>query len=196
MVFDQATIPGVSNANVISFAVWVGDADTIDIYSYVAAPTNSGIKLAIVDNNGSLGATPSWTQFAPANADGSAGTFLSGGTPIFTPAISAADTVTTHALAAATTIKVNNSSLFLAGDYVKIGSGLSTAEVVQITAIPDGVTLTVTATNYAHNNGETVFTCARKIWLKVTVPVNATGGQALNLIDTELQRTYVRTAKP
>ncbi len=190
MASQVLLIPGV-----ISIAAWVGDTDTIHLYSYSAAPGNSGIKIEVADLNVTLGADPSWVQFAPALADGTAGTFLSAGTPIFIAALSAADALTAPATASSTSIIISDTSSFTAGQWIKIGTGGPFPEIVQIGAIPNGTTLTISPLNYNHSTSETVYNCLIKIWIKVTVPLNAAGGNAINLIDNALKKTYIRTSK-
>lgn len=193
MIFDQDSIPGLSNPRVLEVPFWLGNADEPDLYSWEIPPTLDGIELYIITLLGSgVGAATSWIQYSAASADvyGTAVSYADPGVSIYTPAINGADNTTGSSVATDTGISITDSSVFVSGDYVKIGSGTANVETVQIVAIPDGTHLTVATTNKPHNPGETVFSCGRKFWIKVTIPTNAVGGVATSLYNIGIGKIY------
>lgn len=192
MIFLDLPIHGV-----IEVPFWIGDADTIDLYNYTAPiATPAGIDIYFNDFTPGLGADISWCQMACALPDGSAGTYGVTGEDFYTPDLSASTTLVCAALGGDDVeLTVVDSTSFVAGDYIKIGSSLSTAETVSISSIPSSTQIIVNMINYDHYPGETVFTDARKIWLKVTVPVGAADGQAINYINVGIGKRYIRSSK-
>jgi hypothetical protein len=75
---------------------------------------------------------------------------------------------------------------FIVGDYIVINRGNVTEEVVKIVG-KTTTTFTVTELNYNHEIGETIYSCARKFWAKLTVPEDATGNTAQNFYDIGLR---------
>lgn len=198
ILFDVNTVPGLSNPRVIEVPFWLGNTDVPDLFSWDIPPSLSGITIfphSFV--SAGVGAQTSWCQLSTAttNVAGTPVGYAAAGASITTPAIKGSDTFVTGTTAGATSITINNSSNFIAGDYIKIGSGTVNVEVVQITAIPDATHLTVSTTNSNHAIGETIFSCGRKFWLKVTVPLNAVGGVATSLYNIGIGKTYVITSR-
>lgn len=196
IVFDQNDVPGLVNPRILEVPFWLGNADEPDLYYWAVPPAQAGILIFPSDQvGGGVGAQPSWFQLAPALANGNAGTYGASGATINTTAISGADNIGLTISSGATSLTVTTSANFVAGDYIKVGSGTANVEIVKITAIPDATHLTVETTQNPHNINETIFTCGRKFWLKITIPLNATSGQAKSLYNIGIGKTYVITSR-
>lgn len=180
---------------VVEKAVYIADISTIQFYEYSAYPGDSGIKLQFSHLITADPSAASWFQLAPALADGTAGTYGAAGDPLYTGDISASDVLTGATSIGATSLNVVDGSQFTAGDYIMIAYGTADQEVVKITSIASN-TLTVVGCTYAHSISDTVLTCGRKFWIKMTIPLNATSGLARNLYGTPLMVRARVTTRP
>lgn len=189
-MFDKISVPGISgSANVAKVPGWIGDPDTIDLYSYLTEPGGSGIAINFNNLNTLVGAGLTWVQFAPDNL-GTSGAFLSPGASLITGEFKSEDKVTVTQISGTTSIPVNVSSNFTIGDYIKIGSGTANAEILQIQAIPNSTTLTITSSNYPHNINETVFNCMRQFWIQISIPINETSGLPETFLNIAMNPAY------
>lgn len=189
-VFDQNVVAGVTNPRVYETPVWIGDGSSIQNFSYSNLPQLSGIEISLVDLVSSAGANTSWFQLAPANVDGTVGIYGATGAALFTPALQAFGTTLASASASANAVFCATASTFAAGDYIAINIGNSSQEYKKITTINNTTGQMTLSTNldFSHVIGETVFTCGRKFYLKVTIPTNAASNTATNFYDTALRR--------
>lgn len=189
-VFDQNIVPGVSNPRVKEVPIWIGDGSTINNNIYSNLPQYSGIQIAIVDVISSTGAQASWCQFAAAAVNGTALTYGATGAPLYTPPISSFGVLSQNSSAGASSIFCTTASSFTAGDYVYLNIGQANQEVRKINSITSstGRMDLATALDFSHITGETVITCGRKFWLKVTIPLNAANNQPVNFYDIAISR--------
>lgn len=195
-LYDQSDIPGVDDPFVKEKEFYIGDVEEIHLYKYEALTGSPGIELLFVDVVSSAGAETSWVQLASASEDeeGIALTYGATGEAFYTAPLSAFGTLFASSAAGATSIMVDTASSFIIGDYILINSGNSSQEVLKIHG-RDGQQLNTSAMDFDHFIGETVYTCARKIWAKCTVPENAVNGVASNLIDVVLRHRCRRTSR-
>lgn len=187
--YDTDNVPGVTNPRIHEVPFWLFDISEIPIYQYENRPDATGIEICFVDNISSVGAQISWVQLACADSNGNALTYLATGACLYTPNISLSGTLLASSGAGATSIQVTGASSFIAGDYICINAGLATQELRQIVAINGAQNLLIItgATDFSHVVSEKVYTCGRKFWAKLTVPLNAAGGLATNLYDLSLR---------
>lgn len=174
-------------------SAFLADVETIQNFIYKAQPGNSGIKLQFVNKLALDGADASWFQLAPANPDGSVGVYLGAGLPLYTPNIEAADNLASGVLSGASTFDVADGSQFTAGDYVMLDQGQVTQEIVKIASISMNTITIFSSLSFSHSMGAGVLTVGRKFWMKMTVPLNITGGTAMNFYGVTLD-TVVRAA--
>lgn len=188
--FDQDVVDGVTNPRVVEVPFWMADVDTIHLTEYSALPTFGGIEISVLDYIAGVGADVSWCQLAGSSVNGLALTYGATGVNLYTGDLTATTVLTASASASLTTITVAVASDFTAGDYIIIDIGQVTAEVRQIFSINTltNVITLATALQYSHFIGETVFTCGRKFWLKVTVPLNFNSNSPINFYDLALRR--------
>lgn len=191
--FDQVTVDGApSPANVIEQRFYVADDGTeLTTTIHDSQPGQIGVGILFSNLVTAAGAQVSWMQLACANAAGDALTYQATGTTLYTAKFAAFSTLSASGAASTTTLTIASASGFYAGDFVTINPGGGTEEDVQITSIASN-TLTISGTNFPHNTGEFVFVRGRGFWSKCTIPVNALGGVAGNLINLALS---VRSAK-
>lgn len=188
--YDQANVNGGTNTNISAVPFWVGDIDEINIYAYVPQPSIAGIKLTLVNNITSVSQpTLSWVQLACADASGNALTYAATGVSIYTDQIKGLSTIAASSISGSNTLLVTaatGTNYFIAGDYVFINFGNGTQEISQISSISYNLLTMAASFNYSHYVNETVYTCARKFWLKETVPINATANTAANYYNISL----------
>lgn len=183
--YDQDEVQGLVEPRVEEKEFWLFDIDDINVFCYEAPPGDIGINLAFIDNISSVGATLAWVQLACADCAGDALTYAATGETLYTPNFCAFGLLATSITAGATSIQLETASTFICGDYVILNIGGGTEEIVHITAVTP-TALETEATVFAHSEDETCYTCGRKFWAKLTVPLNITGGEAVNLYDISL----------
>jgi hypothetical protein len=187
--FDTDDVDGVTNPRINEVAFYVGDPYNIHLSKYENLPNLQGIELSFVDLVSSSGAEISWVQLACATQDaaGTALTYSATGTSLYTVNINAFGTLASSAVAGGTSLICGTASSFYVGDYIFINKGGGTQEIKKITAYNGQFGLTVTALDFAHSPGETVYACARKFWAKMTVPSGVSGGTPTNFYDLGLR---------
>lgn len=121
--------------------------------------------------------------------------YLPSGESLFTGPIQSFGTLTASSAEGASSIMCAEASSFQLGDYITIGKGLVTEDVVKIIGYTAPNILLITAPNFDHAVGETVYASFRKFWLRVEVPENAVLGVATNLYDIGIRRKYVRKSR-
>ena len=171
---------------------YIADPSTIHLYMYKVPPDVAGIKVWMEDLYVG-GAASSWWQLAPAQADGTAGTYASAGSPIYTPAILGQSYLDGASSALDGTIDVEDGSQFNEGDYLMINPTQGDQEILRISTI-SGNTLTVpTGIALNHADGSSILACGRKFFARITVPLNVAGGIPYNFFDVGLAY-YTRVA--
>lgn len=195
-IFDQVNVSGITSpANVVEIPFWIGDdGSNIQTNVYQGIVGTPGIAILFQNLVTATGASVNWTQICSGNASGLATTYAATGTTFYTPNFSAFTTVAASGAALSTTLTVASASGFVAGDYILVNPSGGSKEQVQITSIAGNV-LTVTGFNYAHFTGENVFVNCRKFFVKVTMPVNILGGQAINLYNLGLRIQAIRVSR-
>lgn len=183
--YDQDEVQGLVDPRVEEKEVWLFDIDDINVFCYENPPGDIGINLTFVDNISSVGATLAWVQLACADCAGDPLTYAATGETLYTPNFCAFGLLATSVTAGATSIQLDSASTFICGDYVILNIGGGTEEIVKITAVTP-TAIETEATVFSHSTSETAYTCGRKFWAKLTVPLNITGGEATNLYDISL----------
>lgn len=179
--FDQASAGGGSNTNIYQTSFYLADPSTINLWSYGALPTKSGIEISMKDMGNGTGASPSWVAFAAADGNGNPLTFGSPGSPIDFSPLQANDTLQSGISSGATSLTVANGSAFSVGRFIQLDTGNGTQETRRVQSI-SGNTLTLqTPTSYAHSSSATVFEMGIQIYAEVTIPINVSGGSPLTL---------------
>ncbi len=175
----------------------IGDvADSIAEYQYTQPPTGpGGIKLYFFNRISEVTiALPSWFQFAPLNdADMTinTGAWTIGGDPLYLPGkdLKGGSSLNGGRTIGAPSITVALADDFVAGQFIKIGSG-GTSEICWVTLVV-GTTLTVLGgLQQNHNSGETVFACANGFAAKVTIPSGIAGGIPRDWFNCSLDADY------
>lgn len=191
--FDTDTVP-ITTPRIDAKEFFIADVTEIGTMEYQPVTGQIGIQITFVDNITSVGPTLAWVQLACSDAAGNALAYAATGATLYTPNISYFSTLSASSAALASSITVVQASGYVLGDYVLINVGQATQEVVKITA-RSGNILTISGTNFNHFIGETVHTCGRKFWARLTVPVNATSGLAQTYFDLGLKRTCKRSQR-
>lgn len=174
--YDQATVAGVTNPLVKERTFIIADMDQIGLYKYLVPGGYSGIQLQFIDHDTSNGAAAGWYQLAPANADGTVGTYGAAGAALDVGAIQNSSTLTANSIALATSITVADGTQFTPGMIIAINYGNPSFEPTTIRSIAGNV-LTVDALANAHSSTETVMHCGWWAYGKLIVPAGAAGGQ-------------------
>ena len=187
--FDQEGVSGLSTPREAEVAVWLGDISEIHQHKYINMPTDNGIKISITDLISSTGAETSWLQLASADSDGSAATYGATGASLELAGLYAFATMTASAAAAATSVIVDaTSGGFQAGDYIIIAPGESNQEIRKVSSVVNSTTLGLsTSLDFTHSSGEYIFTCGRKFWVKLTIPLDGASNEAVNFYDIVLE---------
>jgi len=180
--YDQSVIAGATSPTVDARPFIIADVEQIGLYKYLVPTGYSGIQMQFIDHDTSNGAAASWYQLAPANADGTAGTYGAPGAAIDLAAIQNSSTLSTGSAALATTITVADGTQFTPGMIIAINYGGADFEATTIRSISGNV-LTVDALANAHSSAETVIHCGWWVWGKLIVPINAAGGQTAIMWD-------------
>lgn len=197
--YDQDDVTGVTNPRIDEASFILGDVDDIGYFQYEPKPGDTGIQLVFVDNASNIGASLAWVQLACSDpTTGLALTYSATGQSLYTPSIMQVGSIWASSTASASSIYVDTASGFINGDYIIINLGNATSEVRKITAVNGaGQILSITGnTNFPHYVGETVYTCGRLFWAKLTVPLDANDGEAVNLYDISLRRSCKKTQRP
>lgn len=196
--YDQSVVTGVTNPRIDEDSFILADVDDIGYFQYDPKPGDTGIQLLFVDNASAVGATLAWVQLACSDpSTGLAMTYSATGASLYTPSINMLGTIWASSEASASSIYVDTASGFIQGDYIIINIGNATSEVRKITSVNGaGQILAITGnTNFPHYVDETVYTIGRKFWAKLTVPVDANNGEAINLYDISLRRSCKKTQR-
>jgi hypothetical protein len=205
---QNIVVPGVESLNfgasdqddalgrMVEIYAFIADVDSIHEFAYDAPPLMAGIKMEFVKLIPATIPAIIWFQLAPANADGTVGTYEAAGAPLFTAPIKTSDVIVGGPyLAGTTSFDVVDGTNFLAGDYIILNRSNPTEEIVKILSISFN-TLTHTGTTFDHFAAETVLTAGRKFWIKMTVPLNATTGNIMNFYSISLKTTARILARP
>jgi hypothetical protein len=184
-VYDEETIPGITNPNQDIIRLILADIDEIGVQSYAAAPDEDGLKVSVIDKDTDNGALPEWVAFAPENPDGSMGTFGAAGAAITFPDLVASSFLSAAASALDTEITVDDGSAFQEGTYITVGYGTANNEFVRITEITGNV-LTVTGLEQDHDEDEPVLENGWPFYARIIVPAGITGGVSATLYDLGL----------
>lgn len=168
--------------------------DIVDIIStqYEKTIGQTGIKLQIVDKDTGFGVDTTFIQIAPAQADGTVGTYLSAGSPLFLNYdLTGFTTVNANELALSQSLTVaDGTEIPNTGVWIVINPGQPTQDIVWVTSVTGNVLTLREQLSFNHSVGENVFVCATMFYLKLTVPLNFTGGSPTNLFDDALDVTY------
>lgn len=181
--FDAVNIDGNANSNVQEVPFFLGNVNDIATSQFVNLPSKSGISMIFRDLVG-YGALTSMCQLASATQDaaGTAMTYIASGAEMLTPVFTAFSTVCGPTSAGVTVLTLASSgdvATFQLGDYIVINKGGPHEEVTKLIGKSSNQ-ITVTKTDFPHSDGETVYDCARKFWMKYTIPVGFTSGAARN----------------
>lgn len=184
--YDQDTVQGVSEPRVDEIIFYVGDVSEISTYSYTAPTDRPGLGLAFVNLITAISPDVSWVQLACCDSDINPLTYGATGETLWLNGLYAFSLVADDAPINTTTLEVDDASTFTEGRYIILNSGNLTSEIIQVSSI-EGTTMTMASSfNYPHYIGETVYECLIPISEKMTVPTNATGGQATNCYNLAL----------
>lgn len=191
MAYDQTGVAGVASSNVSETAFYIGDHVDIATRQYVNLDTETGITLQFRDQIG-YGASNSWLQIAGATQDlaGTPTTYSATGAAFTTPNFVGGGQIAASSVAGSTAITLTSSADvadFVVGDYITINRGVPGSEETVKLLGKSGTTLTVNSTTFNHYPGETVYDSHRKLWVKLTVPVNANNGQPVNFYNVSLR---------
>lgn len=189
--FDNDDVDGVTNPREDEVEFWMGDPTEIHLYQYEPYPNIYGIKISLEDEIVSSGASLTWVQLACSDpVTGLALTYLATGESLYTPALSSFGTISASTPAASGIIYTDQAESFYAGDYIMVNIGQPTQEILHITSITTVAPkrLNVDVGDFPHYIGETIYTCARKFWMKLTVPDGQTSNTAVNYYDIGLRR--------
>lgn len=186
--FDQDVVDGVTNPRIAEVPFYLADTSKIHLQSYTNLPQYNGVEVSLVNLVSSFGADLSWCQLACANVDGTAGTYQTAGTALYTSAIQSFGTISASAVAGASSIDCSNSLTFNPGDYVLINTGQATQELRKVHSTTSTRINFTTSFDFPHYSGETIYACGRKFWLKVTIPTNAANNIPTNFYDVGLRR--------
>jgi hypothetical protein len=195
MAYDQTTVPGVSTPNIGYGSFWIGDDLTsIATNYYAAAAGQPGIQISLTNLITGAGLPDStFLQLASSDVFGNALTYQATGTNFYTDQIKGFSTVAASGAASSTsilTVSATGSSYFIPGDYIILNIGNPTAEIRRISSISYN-TLTLSAsTSYPHYVGEPIFSFAREIKVKMTMPYNFTNNTANNFYNMVPLITY------
>lgn len=187
--YDQNEVEGETNPRVSEIPFYLGDVDTIHLYSYTNLPQFSGINISFVDLVTGSGADLTWVQLACSDpSTGLALTYAATGVAINTSSLSTYGLVGASTIAGASSLTTTSASSFQTGDYVIVDIGLPTSEIRKIASKTASSITFFTPMDYPHDIGDTVFTMGRKFWARATIPENAANNQAFNFWDLGLRR--------
>lgn len=195
--FDQASVPGVSGtANVIDKTFYLAVSDTDDLTSsiYENQPSAPGIAILFSNLVTAAGASTSWCQLACANVNGDALTYQATGTTLYTGTYYAFTQLAASATSGSTSLLTTGASALTLGDFLTINPGGGTSEDVRITS-RTGNNITISGTNYPHYENEFIFMRGRQFWSRVTIPIDALGGEAGNLINLALTSQSAKVSR-
>lgn len=187
--YDQAAVDGITNPLIKEKRAFLANITDPHLYEYLAKDGEIGLELSILDAISSAGCDISWLQLASsAPITGIALTYAATGVSLFLPELDGFGV-----LAASTAIGASSVSLSYAasggtwwpGEYVLINPGQSNAEVRRIATVTvnNSVLTFETAFDYTHAVDEPVYACGWDFWIKLTVPINVSLGQAQNFLD-------------
>lgn len=193
--FDQDDIPGQTTPREAEVALYLVDPTEAALYEYENLPTNSGIALCFSDLITSTGADTTWVQLACSDpSTGLALSYLATGECLYTPNISSFGLLASSISSGASSFMCDSASDFIDGDYIVINSGNPTQEITKISSI-DETTIYTEELNFAHSAGETIYACGRKFWMKLTIPLDAFEGEAVNDYSLALGLECIRISR-
>lgn len=176
--FDQAVIPGVTNPRVIAVPFWFADISEIPYFTEegLAGAFNSPYISIVPLITGVPGALVSWCELCTADGSGNATTYVNATNPYYLKSMTAYSPISASAPSGSTVLNVNSTTGFTAGDLIYINPGLGTQEVVTVTSVGSSTVLNVAPMQFNHYIGENVYVCGVKMFLRVTIPLNYSGG--------------------
>ena len=198
-VFDQNSVPGVSDPRVKEVPFYLGDPDTIHLYDYTNLPQYNGIRLTFQDLTSGYGASLTWVQLACSDpSTGLAMTYAATGEALYTGAIYAYGTLSASSAVGASSVNITSAaqaSGFVIGDYAIINIGGGTSEKRKIKEVTGTKIGFFTNLDYTHDSGQFIFDFGRKFWGRVTIPENASNNQAFNFFNIGLRRQARNNSK-
>lgn len=195
--FDQPVVVGISNPTVATIPVWLIDPSTINNYVYNPLPTYSGIQLSVVQMISGSSSQPNWYSFASADASGNSMSYGASGAPLYLPAISAVTRLVGTVTGSQSVLTTQAASSFMPGSYISINIGASSQEILHVIAVQgNDLVLDPTGVTYPHYNGELIFHCGWKFFMKLVIPDNANNNTPVNLYNLGLQRLGAIKARP
>lgn len=187
--YDQESVSGVTNPLIKEKRCFLANITDPHLYEYLAKVGEPGLQLTILDSISSAGCDQSWLQLASSTPiTGVAMTYAATGESLYLPELDGFGV-----LAASTALGASSVSLSYAasggtwwpGEYVEINPGQSNAEIRRIATVTvnNSVLTFETAFDFTHDVDEPVYACGWDFWMKLTVPINVSLGQANNFID-------------
>jgi hypothetical protein len=196
--FDNNNVTG-NGDNITQVPFWLGDPYNISQYAYYGFPQDPGILISINNLASSYGAQTSWCQLACSDSSGNALTFQATATPLYTAPIYAFGTLAASSAGGASSIMSGQASGgFIPGDYIALNPGASNFEICHVSNVLAStytVVLDSGGPNFQHAAGEYFFTCARKFWLQVTIPIGQTNNTAANYYNLSPRRRALINAR-
>lgn len=125
--------------------------------------------------------------------------YQASGTTLWVAPLRSYGTLSASCAAAASSIFCGTASTFEAGDYIAFSVGAFNFEICRIDAVNGPsyqLDIGLGGPNFAHSEGEQIFTALRKGWAKFTIPENQTNGTAANYYNLGFRRKFRITARP
>jgi hypothetical protein len=185
--YDQSSVPSVPNANIVEIGLWLADPSDIFTEQWEKSTGQTGIKMQFINKDVVNGIPSSAFSLAPANPDGTPGSYLTAGAPIYLSDIKGVSTTTSGVSAGATTINVADGTQFASGGYALIGDDI-TQEEIWITGISGNVLTIAVGTANAYLSGTNVYDNGRKVWGKVVIPLAS--GAPISWINVAMDVTF------
>ena len=174
----------------------IGDIDDVGgiwDMQYVAAPGDSGIKVSFKNQITQIVGVPlpTWMQFAPLNAaDMSIGTYGTAGDPFYlTNDILGASALASPVNSTNTVIILHDTTLFFAGQFVKIGTGVIT-EICWVTQVSGNDLILLQPLINSYGSGTAVAACAGAFAIQVNIPSLISGGVPKDWLNCSLDSDY------
>ena len=173
-VYDTNVVTGVTNPNIDEQPFYLIDLETIQTTYWTAtAAFPSGIRMQWTNLDPLNGPAASIIALAPSHPDGTPGTYLSAGAPIYFSNIEGTSTTTGAHSAGDTSIAVVDGTQFVQGSVIFINDGVN-QEYVWLSTIATN-TLTVNPLVNSYLSGANVFDAGRKGWGTCTWPPDNSG---------------------
>lgn len=190
--YDQANIPGQSNANIKVKPIFLCDPEHIADNQYENALENSKILLSAYDNDTDYGAQATWMQFCYSDPETGEPTndWTDPGEPLEIQNISGFSILSAPAAALATKVFVDDDTQFDNSDtvmFLQFEPGTQYQEDKQVSSInhSTGEVTLLTPLTYAHSAGAMVYHMGVGVHGKLTVPIPANG--PINYFDVALK---------